>query len=406
MNWKRQIALGMLLVLITAVATYGITVNYLSGSILTGSFRWITQRDLDIIRELEPLVEVIKTVDKRYIGDVEINRLVTGAIKGAIDSLNDPYSAYFTAEEFKNFMISIQGSFEGIGISVTMDDDGLVRVISPIEDTPGHKAGILPDDKIIQINDIPVKGLTLDEAVSLMRGPKGTKVTLHIKREGIDNILTFEIIRDSIELKTVRHRIIGEDIGYIRITSFDENTSKEFKKSLNELNSKKVKGLILDLRNNPGGLLNECVKVADELIGENLIVYTEDKTGNRTSEYRSGRNKINIPLVILINKYSASASEIVAGAVQDTKSGVLVGTKTFGKGSVQEPTVFKDGSGLKLTIAKYYLPSGRSIDGIGVEPDIVVELPKGVDIFNVSEEQDTQLQKAIEVIKTKTKTKP
>jgi carboxyl-terminal processing protease len=403
MNWKRQIALGMLLVLITAVATYGITVNYLSGSILTGSFRWITQKDLDIIRELEPLVEVIKTVDKRYIGDVEINRLVTGAIKGAIDSLNDPYSAYFTAEEFKNFMISIQGSFEGIGISVTMDDDGLVRVISPIEDTPGHKAGILPDDKIIQINDIPVKGLTLDEAVSLMRGPKGTKVTLHIKREGIDNILTFEIIRDSIELKTVRHRIIGDDIGYIRITSFDENTSKEFKKSLNELNSKKVRGLILDLRNNPGGLLNECVKVADELIGENLIVYTEDKSGNRTSEYRSGRNKINIPLVILINKYSASASEIVAGAVQDTKSGVLVGTKTFGKGSVQEPTVFKDGSGLKLTIAKYYLPSGRSIDGIGVEPDIVVELPKGVDIFNVSEEQDTQLQKAIEVIKTKTK---
>lgn len=403
MNWKRQIALGMLLVLITAVATYGITVNYLSGSVLTGSFRWITQKDLDIIRELEPLVEVIKTVDKRYIGDVEINRLVTGAIKGAIDSLNDPYSAYFTAEEFKNFMISIQGSFEGIGISVTMDDDGLVRVISPIEDTPGHKAGILPDDKIIQINDIPVKGLTLDEAVSLMRGPKGTKVTLHIKREGIDNILTFEIIRDSIELKTVRHRIIGDDIGYIRITSFDENTSKEFKKSLNELNSKKVRGLILDLRNNPGGLLNECVKVADELIGENLIVYTEDKSGNRTSEYRSGRNKINIPLVILINKYSASASEIVAGAVQDTKSGVLVGTKTFGKGSVQEPTVFKDGSGLKLTIAKYYLPSGRSIDGIGVEPDIVVELPKGVDIFNVSEEQDTQLQKAIEVIKTKTK---
>jgi carboxyl-terminal processing protease len=403
MNWKRQIALGMLLVLITAVATYGITVNYLSGSILTGSFRWITQKDLDIIRELEPLVEVIKTVDKRYIGDVEINRLVTGAIKGAIDSLNDPYSAYFTAEEFKNFMISIQGSFEGIGISVTMDDDGLVRVISPIEDTPGHKAGILPDDKIIQINDIPVKGLTLDEAVSLMRGPKGTKVTLHIKREGIDNILTFEIIRDSIELKTVRHRIIEDDIGYIRITSFDENTSKEFKKSLNELNSKKVRGLILDLRNNPGGLLNECVRVADELIGENLIVYTEDKSGNRTSEYRSGKNKINIPLVILINKYTASASEIVAGAVQDTKSGVLVGTKTFGKGSVQEPTVFKDGSGLKLTIAKYYLPSGRSIDGIGVEPDIVVELPKGVDIFNVSEEQDTQLQKAIEVIKTKTK---
>lgn len=403
MNWKRQIALGMLLVLITAVATYGITVNCLSGSILTGSFRWITQKDLDIIRELEPLVEVIKTVDKRYIGDVEINRLVTGAIKGAIDSLNDPYSAYFTAEEFKNFMISIQGSFEGIGISVTMDDDGLVRVISPIEDTPGHKAGILPDDKIIQINDIPVKGLTLDEAVSLMRGPKGTKVTLHIKREGIDNILTFEIIRDSIELKTVRHRIIEDDIGYIRITSFDENTSKEFKKSLNELNSKKVRGLILDLRNNPGGLLNECVKVADELIGENLIVYTEDKSGNRTSEYRSGRNKINIPLIILINKYSASASEIVAGAVQDTKSGVLVGTKTFGKGSVQEPTVLKDGSGLKLTIAKYYLPSGKSIDGIGVEPDIVVELPKGVDIFNVSEEQDTQLQKAIEVIKTKTK---
>lgn len=395
MNKKKQTIILLLTILITAVLTFGITVNYYL-PIFALSKGGISQDE--IINKLEPLINVIKIVDSRYIDDIDIDKMIVGAIKGAVNSLADPYAAFFTPEEFNDFIVSIQGSFEGIGISVTMDEDGIVRVISPIEDTPGHKAGILPDDRIVQIDDINVKGLSLDEAVNLMRGPKGSKVALHVKREGEKDILIFEIVRAKIELKTVKHSILEDSIGYVKITSFDESTPNEFKTALKAISRKKVKGLVIDLRNNPGGLLKESAEIADELIGENLIVYTEDKAGNKTSVYKSDKNKINVPLVILVNKYSASASEIVAGAVQDTESGVIVGTRTFGKGSVQEPILFNDGSGLKVTTAKYYLPSGRSIHGIGVEPDITVELPEDVNTFDIPIHSDTQLQKGIEIL--------
>ncbi len=395
MNKKKQIIILVLAILITAVFTFSITVNYYL-PVSAMSKEGISQDE--IINRLVPLINVIKAVDSRYIEDVEIDKMIIGAIKGAVNSIDDPYAAYFTPEEFNDFIASIQGAFEGIGISVTMDEDGIVRVISPIEDTPGHKAGILPDDRIVQIDDTAVKGLTLDEAVNLMRGPKGSKVVLHIKREGEKDTLVFEIVRAKIELKTVKHSVLEDSIGYIKITSFDESTPKEFKSALKTLSKQKVKGLILDLRNNPGGLLKESTEIADELIGESLIVYTEDKAGNKTSAYKSDKNKIKIPLVVLVNKYSASASEIVAGAVQDTESGIIVGTRTFGKGSVQEPILFNDGSGLKLTTAKYYLPSGRSIHGIGIEPDILIDLPENVNPFDIPIGSDTQLQKGVEIL--------
>ncbi|HHY13410.1 MAG TPA: S41 family peptidase, partial [Thermoanaerobacterales bacterium] len=235
--------------------------------------------------------------------------------------------------------------------------------------------------------------------VSLMRGPKDDMVVLHVEREGEKDILVFEIIRKKIELETVKESMLGSSIGYIKITSFEESTPKEFRAALETILDKGAKGLILDIRNNPGGLLKESTEIVDELIGESLIVYTKDKAGNKTSVYKSGKSKIDIPLVVLVNQYSASASEIVAGAVQDTESGIIVGTRTFGKGSVQEPILFNDGSGLKITTSKYYLPSGRSIHDVGIEPDISIDLPIGVNTFDIPEKFDTQLQKGIEIMK-------
>lgn len=396
MNKRRQIITLILAVIVTAIFTFSVTVNfYLPISAISKG--GISQGE--IINKLEPLINVIRVVNSKHIDDIDIDKMVTGAIKGAITMIEDPYATYFTPEEFNEFIVTIQGSFEGIGISVTMDDDGIVRVVSPIEDTPGHKAGILPDDRIVQIDDIPVKGLTLDEAVSLMRGPKDDMVVLHVEREGEKDILVFEIIRKKIELETVKESMLGSSIGYIKITSFEESTPKEFRAALETILDKGAKGLILDIRNNPGGLLKESTEIADELIGESLIVYTKDKAGNKTSVYKSGKSKIDIPLVVLVNQYSASASEIVAGAVQDTESGIIVGTRTFGKGSVQEPILFNDGSGLKITTSKYYLPSGRSIHDVGIEPDISIDLPIGVNTFDIPEKFDTQLQKGIEIMK-------
>lgn len=225
-------------------------------------------------------------------------------------------------------------------------------------------------------------------------------MTIYVKRQGVKDILKFDLVRDNIVLKTVNHEVLGNNIGYIKISSFDSHTADEFDESLAQLKKQSVKGLILDLRNNPGGSLYESVKVADRILGKGRVVYTEDRHKNILEEYYSDAEKIDIPLVVLVNENSASASEIVAGAIQDHKAGVLVGTKTFGKGSVQELEPFNDGSGMKLTIAKYYIPSGRSIDKVGIQPNIKVENEKNVDTFNIPRDKDIQLNKALEVVKS------
>ncbi len=355
------------------------------------------------LQHLKPVVDVIKLIEDKYVKDVETEKLIEGAIKGVVESLGDPYSVYMNETEFQDFIASINGSFSGVGMVLSADEStGDIIVVSPIEGTPAQKAGILPKDIIVKVDDIELAGKSLDEAVKLLRGEKGTKVVVYIKRQDNEDLLEFELMRDDIRVTTIKHEIIDDDVGYIKITSFDSQTYDEFKAAVDSLQKQGIKGLILDLRNNPGGSLYESVRIADEILGKGMIVYTEDRNKNKLEEYYSDNNRISLPLVVLINENSASASEIVAGAIQDHKAGVLVGTKTFGKGSVQEIEPFQDGTGMKLTIARYYLPSGRSIDGIGVEPDIKVELSKDISPFDIPRKKDSQLLKALDIVKSPT----
>ncbi|MCR4431763.1 MAG: S41 family peptidase [Tepidanaerobacteraceae bacterium] len=357
----------------------------------------VESNDLEM---LKPVAEVMKLIKSKYVKDADYDSLVEGAIRGMVQALKDPYSVYMNPDEFENFMISVNGSFDGVGISLGYDEEsGAIVVISPIEGTPAQKAGILPQDRIVKVNDVDMTGKSVDDAVRVLRGPKGTKVTLYIERAGAKGPLKFELVRDSIRLKTVWHEMLNENIGYIKISSFDSYTSDEFKSALGDLKKKGAKALVLDLRNNPGGSLNESVKVADQILGKGLIVYTEDRNKNKLEEYYSDENKISMPLAVLVNENSASASEILAGAIQDYKAGILVGTKTFGKGSVQELEPFDNGGGIKLTIARYYIPSGKCIDGVGIQPNVKVELDKGLNPISVPKEKDNQLAKAVEVLK-------
>ncbi|MDI3480580.1 MAG: carboxyl-terminal processing protease [Tepidanaerobacteraceae bacterium] len=356
--------------------------------------------ELKDLEKLKPVAEVMKLIKAKYVKAADDDSLVEGAIRGMVQSLKDPYSVYMDPAEFENFMISVNGSFSGVGISLASDEtSGAIVVVSPIEGTPAQKAGILPRDRIVKVDDVDMTGKSIEDAVRLLRGPKGTKVTIYIERPGVKTPLKFELIRDNIRLKTVWHEMLDKNIGYIKISSFDSYTSDEFNSALSDLKKQGAKGLVLDLRNNPGGSLNECVKVADRILGKGLIVYTEDRNKNRLEEYYSDENKISIPLVVLVNENSASASEILAGAIQYYKAGILVGTKTFGKGSVQELEPFENGGGLKLTIARYYIPGGKCIDGIGIQPDVKVELNKGLNPVSVPKEKDNQLAKAVEAIR-------
>lgn len=363
----------------------------------------VSQQDLLKLEKLSPIIDVMDLIENKFIREVDISQLIDGAIRGMISSLDDQYSVYMSPSEFEDFIISLNGSFEGVGISIAADEKtGDIIVVSPIEGAPAHRAGILPKDKIIKVNETDIRGKSVDEAVKLLRGEKGTKVVIQIERAGIKQPMKYELIRESIRLKTVKQEVIDDDIGYVKITSFDTHTADEFEDAINVLKKHGIQGLIIDLRNNPGGSLHESVKVADQILGEGLIVYTVDKNNKKLEEYYSDSRKLSLPLVVLINENSASAAEIVAGAVQDHGAGVLVGTKTFGKGSVQEVEPFENGSGLKLTIANYHIPSGRCIDGMGIEPNITVKLKldEGINPLLVKRENDIQLEKALKTVKS------
>lgn len=354
-------------------------------------------------QDLKAVSEVIQIVKDKYIKDVEMETLTSGAIKGVIDSLGDPYSVFMNKKEFQDFISSLEGSLSGVGIVLGIDDSTQdIIVVSPIKGSPAQKAGILPGDIIVKVNDTELSGKTLDEAAGMIRGEKGTKVTLYIKRNQNSDLIKLELVRDDIRISTVDYNIVDDaaKIGYIRISFFDSQTYNDFKIALDALQKQKIRGLVIDLRDNPGGSLDETVKIADEILGEGLIVYTEGKNGNRLGEYFSDESKTSVPITVMVNENSASASEILAGAIQDHKAGKLVGAKTFGKGSVQEVFSLEDGSGMKITIAKYYLPSGRCIDGKGIEPDFSVKNPEGSNSFDLSKEEDAQLLKAIEVTKS------
>ncbi len=326
---------------------------------------------------IELFTDVLSIVKKSYVEEVDTKKLIYGAINGMLSSL-DPHSSFMPPDTYKEMKIDTKGSFGGLGIEITIKD-GILTVISPIEDTPAFKAGIKAGDQILKIDDKFTKDLTITEAVKRMRGPKGTKVTISIYREGLEKPKDFTMERDIIQVKSVKFKTLDDGYGYVRISQFQEKTDDDLEKALKALheeNGGNLRGLVLDLRNDPGGLLDQAVKVAEHFIDEGkLIVYTEGREKDSKMRFtsRKGGKEQNYPIVVLINSGSASASEIVAGALQDHKRAVVMGTQSFGKGSVQTIIPLSDNSGLRLTTARYFTPSGRSIQAKGITPDIVAE---------------------------------
>ena len=328
----------------------------------------------DIYKYLEIFTEVLRQVEDNYVDPQDTQNLIYGAIKGMVQSL-DPHSSFMTKEEYRDMLIETKGSFSGIGIEITLRDN-ILTVVSPIEDTPAYEAGIKSGDRIIKIEDKPTNDMTLYDAVKYIRGPKGTKITLTISREGSDKPLVFTITREVIPLKSVKSYELDHGIGYVRISNFQGKTANDLAITLNNLEDEnELKGLVLDLRNNPGGLLTQAVKVSDEFLDSGLIVSTKGRAENQDIQEYAKKNKKerNYPMIVLVNEGSASAAEIVAGALQDNKRALILGTNTFGKGSVQTIIPLSDGSGLRLTTARYYTPSGRSIQLSGISPDIEIE---------------------------------
>lgn len=326
-------------------------------------------------RYLETFANVLSILQENYVEEIETREAIEGAINGLLLSL-DPHSAYLKPENYREFRNETDGSFTGIGIKITLKD-GIITVISPIADTPADRAGIKANDKIIKIDGVPTKGKTPFDAVKILRGPKGSEVTLSIYREGWDSPKDFTLERSEIPLVSVKSMVLKPGFGYVRISNFQRNTTKELKKHLKELkNDALLQGIILDLRNNPGGLLEQAVSVSDLFLDQGLIVYTRgrNKDQDLTFEAKADNTLDRFPMVVLVNEGTASASEIVAGAFQDHRRGVIVGTKTFGKGSVQSIVPLNDGAGLKMTTAHYYTPSGRSIQVTGIDPDVTVQV--------------------------------
>ncbi len=326
----------------------------------------------EVYKNIEVFSEVLHKIEKSYVKDTAPKELIYGAIKGLVGTL-DPHSLFMNPEEYKELMIETKGRFTGVGIEITIRDN-VITVVSPIEGTPAFKAGIRAADQIILIGKKSAKGISIMEAVKLIRGPKGSKVELTIRREGLEKPISFLITRDVIPIKSVRSFFLPSDISYIRVSNFQGNTGRELSKALEEMGAKrKLKGLILDLRNNPGGLLSQAIEVADEFLDSGLIVSIKgrDKTEEKSIAHKNRKSR-KYPMIVLVNEGSASAAEIVAGALQDNKKALILGTSTFGKGSVQTLFPLSDGSGLRLTTALYYTPSGRSIQASGIEPDIEV----------------------------------
>jgi len=342
-----------------------------------GRFHKVSAVSNTTYEDLKVFTDVISLLQKEYVEETKSKTLIHGAIKGMLETL-DPHSAFMPPNVFREMQEETKGRFEGLGIEITIKD-GLLTVVSPIEDTPAFKVGILAGDQILKIEGEPTKNLTLIESVKRLRGPKGSKVTITIMREGFTKPQDFTLTRDVIPIRSVRYELLEKHYGYIRLSQFQEKTNIEFEKAmraLEEAGKGGLKGLILDLRNNPGGLLDQAVKVSDHFIESGLIVSVEGRREEQKMKFNAhpqGDNFSRYPLVVLVNGGSASGSEIVAGAIQDHGRGIILGTQTFGKGSVQTIFPLKDGSGLRLTTARYYTPNGRSIQAKGIVPDIIVK---------------------------------
>ncbi len=367
-NAKKGSGLGKLTLLLVLVAVLGMLIG-------GGLIGIKAATDNEPYESLKVFTDVLHIIQKDYVKPVDTKELIYGAIKGMLSSL-DPHSSFMTPKMYKEMQVETKGSFGGLGIEITMKD-GVLTVIAPIADTPAYKAGIKAGDQIIAIEGKPTKNMTLMDTVRRLRGKKGTKVTITIMRKGFTKPKDITIVRDIIKIKSVKSKLYEDHYAYIRITQFQERTDNDFVKAVKSLEEKshnQINGLILDLRNNPGGLLNQAVKIADRFISKGLIVSIKgrDEGDNIAFQAKASTTIVKYPVVVLTNAGSASASEIVAGAIQDHHRGVIMGGQTFGKGSVQTIIPLSDGSGLRLTTALYYTPSGRSIQAEGITPDIVV----------------------------------
>ena len=351
----------------------------------------------ELYEKIDVFGEVLEKINKEYVDEINQSDSMDSAINGLLQSL-DPYSGYMSPEIFNEMQTETSGEFGGLGIEVTMES-GVVKVISPIDDTPASKAGIKAGDYIVKINDIQVQGKSLSEAVELMRGPVGSSIELTIRRRGEKKALTFSVTREIIQIKSVKAELLEKNIGYIRLTSFNENSAGQIKKEINKFEkNKNLKSYILDLRNNPGGLLSQAIKISDFFLDNGEIVSTKSRqqSENRKWFAKKGDLTKGKTILVLINYGSASASEIVAGALKDHKRAILIGENSYGKGSVQSIIPLKNKGAIRLTVAKYYLPSGKSISEVGVSPDI--EIDEESDDFKIKTETDNQLNYAIKLL--------
>jgi carboxyl-terminal processing protease len=351
----------------------------------------------DIYKKIDLFGEVLEKINREYVDEVDQSKSMDSAINGLLQSL-DPYSAYMSPESFDNMQTETSGEFGGLGIEVGMEA-GVVKVISPIDDTPASKAGLKAGDYIVKINDTQVQGKSLMEAVDLMRGPVGSSIKITVRRKGDKKALIFNITREIIEVQSVKFELLDNNIGYIRLTSFNENSSQQVKEEVEKFNkNKNLKGFVLDLRNNPGGLLSQAIKISDLFLENGEIVSTRSRqvSENRKWFAKKGDLTNGKTLIVLINYGSASASEIVAGALKDHKRAIILGENSYGKGSVQSIIPLKNRGAIRLTIAKYYLPSGKSISKVGVTPDI--EIVEDSDKFKINTETDNQLNYALKLL--------
>ena len=394
--------LSLFLIVITAVGTFFVTtlLQVETGDKVVISQATIDeyQTTIDKYREIEELQAYVQT---NYYKDITEEKILEGMKKGIFDVLEDPYSVFMNEEEFVDYMESSSGEYPGIGIYLAPNEANEIEIVSPIEDTPADRAGLIAKDLIVGVNGETVNADVMDEAIATIKGDPGTPVTLTIYRPSKKEKFDVEIIREWIDIKVVKSEMLDDKMGYLRLSMFDEQAAPEFEKHMNALIKNGAKGVIIDLRQNPGGYLDQCVEIADMLLGKEMIVYTESRNGEN-EEFFSDAQKFDVQLVVLVDSGSASASEILTGALKDHKSATIVGTTTFGKGVVQIVKPYNANTGFKLTTSQYFTPNGENIHGVGIEPDVIIELDEAYnELENPTKADDNQLQKAIEIMKGK-----
>lgn len=392
----KMIMLVLIVIIVTSLVTAFATYQYLRNNGV--SYSKVNTTSLEGLEYT--LSQFRSELEKKYIGEINDEELIEGAVKGYVDALGDPYTTYYTKKEMKTIMEETNGNFVGIGVYMTKDlEKNAILIIKPIENSPAEKAGILPGDLITKVDDVEYTGDKLEEASNKIRGEEGTKVKLEIYRDG--ETKTFELTRTKVTVSHVTTKVLDNNIGYIAISDFEGNCASEFEEKYKQLEKKGIKKLIIDIRNNGGGIVDEALEIANMLVDkDSTLLITKDKSDKEEVTKATEKPIINMPTVVLVNEYSASASEILAGALKDNGKATLVGTKTYGKGIIQELHQLSDGSGLKITVSEYYTPNHNAIHKIGITPDVEIDLSEDVkQQTTIQEKDDNQLQKAIEILK-------